>query len=255
MRVTTYGDEMDLGRASLKDNVVGARSVQNRSRCATFVMAGVTGRGNPKIAKTPIGRRFQAKMPENALQCLSFIFVFLFGLACLSAVGPAQAQVQSPPMPLPAPELALRLKKLESELRCLVCQNQTLAESPAGLAGDLRREVRTLIDQGKTDDQIKAFLQARYGDFVLYKPPLDPKTYLLWYGPFGLLIVAAASAWWLTGRRRDMGNSGDSGDTGNTGNTGQLDEALTPQDARTIELQRRARALLEDDWQGKDERK
>ncbi len=203
-------------------------------------MTGVTERGKTEIANTPIDGRFQSKMAESTRQCLSFLFVFLFCLSCLSAVGPAQAQVQSPEMPLPAPELALRLKKLESELRCLVCQNQTLAESPAGLAGDLRREVRLLIDQGKTDEQIKAYLRARYGDFVLYKPPVDPKTYLLWFGPFGLLIVAALSAWWLTRRRRDAGEVG---------------EALTPQDAQTIESQRRARALLDDDQQDKDERK
>ncbi len=114
----------------------------------------------------------------------------------------AEAQIQTPEGDLPPPELAQRLKKLESELRCLVCQNQTLAESPAGLAGDLRREVRLLIEQGKTDGEIKTYLQARYGDFVLYKPPVDPKTYLLWFGPFGLLGGGAALMWWMARRRR-----------------------------------------------------
>ena len=215
-------------------------SFQNPSRGVTEVITSMFTRGATEKANTPIGGRFQAKMTESPRQCLSFILIFLFCLACLGAVGPVQAQVQSPEMPLPAPELALRLKKLESELRCLVCQNQTLAESPAGLAGDLRREVRLLIDQGKTDEQIKAHLQARYGDFVLYRPPVDPKTYLLWFGPFGLLIVAALSAWWLTRRRRDVEEGG---------------EALTPQDERGIESQRRARALLDEDPQDKGERK
>ena len=221
---------------------MNARSLHILACYTNIAMTSLSKRDESRKTNTPIGGRSQAKMPENARQCLSFILGFLFCLACLSAVGPAEAQVQSPPMPLPAPELALRLKKLESELRCLVCQNQTLAESPAGLAGDLRREVRLLIDQGKTDAQIKAYLRERYGDFVLYKPPVDPKTYLLWYGPFGLLIVAAASAWWLTRWRRDMGDTKDT-------------RGPTPQYARTIAAQRRARALLEDDQQGKDERK
>ncbi len=70
--------------------------------------------------------------------------------------------------------LDLRLKRLEAELRCLVCQNQTLADSNADLADDLRREVRSLALAGKSDDDIKAYLVARYGDFVLYKPPVKP---------------------------------------------------------------------------------
>ena len=146
---------------------------------------------------------FQPKMPEKVRQYWCLNFVGLVIAAVLIAVAtPVGAQLQTPELPLPAPELAQRLKKLESELRCLVCQNQTLAESPAGLAGDLRREVRMLIEQGKTDEQIKSHLQARYGDFVLYKPPVDTKTYLLWYGPFGLLIIAAAFAWRIVRRHR-----------------------------------------------------
>jgi cytochrome c-type biogenesis protein CcmH len=113
----------------------------------------------------------------------------------------ANAQLSTPEQPLPSPELAQRLKKLESELRCLVCQNQTLADSPAGLAGDLRREVRSLVEQGKSDAEVKAFLQARYGDFVLYKPPVDSKTYVLWFGPFALLIIAGFAAMMVIRRR------------------------------------------------------
>ena len=107
------------------------------------------------------------------------------------ATSAIYAQTPTPEMPPINPELELRLKKLETELRCLVCQNQTLAESPAGLAGDLRREVRLLAESGKNDSEIKAHLKARYGDFVLYKPELDPKTWLLWFGPFGLLAGGA----------------------------------------------------------------
>ena len=81
-------------------------------------------------------------------------------------------------------------KDLISELRCLVCQNQSLADSDAELAHDLRAEVYEMVQDGKTDEEIIEFLVARYGDFVLYKPPVKPSTYLLWFGPFALLILA-----------------------------------------------------------------
>jgi cytochrome c-type biogenesis protein CcmH len=96
-----------------------------------------------------------------------------------------------------------RLKKLESELRCLVCQNQTLADSNATLAEDLRREVRDLALAGRSDDEIRAYLVARYGDFVLYDPPLKRTTWLLWIGPFALLAGGAA-LWWTILRRREV---------------------------------------------------
>jgi len=94
-----------------------------------------------------------------------------------------------------------RLKHLEEELRCLVCQNQSLADSSAPLAEDLRREVRGLAMSGKNDDEIKAYLVARYGDFVLYRPPVKPTTWLLWFGPF-LLLGGGGIIWWLVSRRR-----------------------------------------------------
>ena len=97
--------------------------------------------------------------------------------------------------------LDVRLKRLESELRCLVCQNQTLADSNADLADDLRREVRALALAGKSDDDIKAYLVARYGDFVLYNPPVKPVTWMLWFAPFALLIGGGA-IWWVVLRRR-----------------------------------------------------
>ena len=97
--------------------------------------------------------------------------------------------------------LDLRIKKLEAELRCLVCQNQTLADSNAELAGDLRREVRGLAEAGKTDQEIKAYLVARYGDFVLYNPPVKTTTWLLWGGPF-VLLFGGAFLWWAVLRHR-----------------------------------------------------
>lgn len=94
-----------------------------------------------------------------------------------------------------------QLNALEKELRCLVCQNQTLAESNANLAGDLRGVVHRQVAAGQTDAQVKAYLVARYGDFVLYKPPVKTTTALLWAGPFGLL-AAGAAAWFIIGRRQ-----------------------------------------------------
>ena len=82
-------------------------------------------------------------------------------------------------------------KSLISDLRCLVCQNQTLLDSDAELAHDLRSEVFDLMREGKNDKEVIAFLVARYGDFVLYNPPFKPSTYLLWFGPFVLLAIAA----------------------------------------------------------------
>ena len=82
-----------------------------------------------------------------------------------------------------------RYMNLLSELRCLVCQNQSLADSHAGLAGDLRDHVRRMILGGADDDEIKRFMTERYGDFVLYDPPVAPRTYMLWGAPFILLAM------------------------------------------------------------------
>ncbi len=97
--------------------------------------------------------------------------------------------------------LDARLKHLETELRCLVCQNQTLAESNAPLAEDLRKEVRELATAGKSDEDIRAYLVARYGDFVLYNPPVKPATYALWFGPF-LLLAVGVVVWVALLRKR-----------------------------------------------------
>ena len=133
-----------------------------------------------------IGALHRSFIARKVRQCLTLL------LCCgLAASGALFAQISTPEMPPMKPELEARLKKLETELRCLVCQNQTLAESPAGLAGDLRREIRLLAESGKNDEEIKQHLKARYGDFVLYKPPVESKTWLLWFGPFALLLGGA----------------------------------------------------------------
>ena len=87
------------------------------------------------------------------------------------------------------PAVEQRMIRITEDLRCLVCQNESLAGSRADLAEDLRREVRSLIKQGKTDEEVKDFLVSRYGDFVLYKPPVKPTTWLLWTGPFVFLVI------------------------------------------------------------------
>jgi cytochrome c-type biogenesis protein CcmH len=86
------------------------------------------------------------------------------------------------------PVVEQRLNLIAEELRCLVCQNESLAGSRADLALDLRREIRTLIKDGKTDEEVMAFMVSRYGDFVRYRPPVNPLTWMLWFGPFALLV-------------------------------------------------------------------
>lgn len=99
------------------------------------------------------------------------------------------------------PVLQRRYEALNRELRCLVCQNQTIADSNATLAVDLRREVHAMISAGRTDDEIRAFMTQRYGDFVLYSPPLTARTYLLWAAPGLLLAIALVSVFTIVRKR------------------------------------------------------
>ncbi|HVW64037.1 MAG TPA: cytochrome c-type biogenesis protein [Nitrosospira sp.] len=89
------------------------------------------------------------------------------------------------------PEIERRMIALSEDLRCLVCQNESLAGSRADFANDLRREIREQMRANKSDKEIVDFLVARYGDFVLYRPPMKPTTILLWFGPFAFLLVGA----------------------------------------------------------------
>lgn len=90
------------------------------------------------------------------------------------------------------PVLEKRVIAISEELRCLVCQNQTIADSHAELAVDLKNQVRDMLRQGKSDKEIKAYMVQRYGDFVLYRPPMKSSTWLLWVGPFVLLVGGLA---------------------------------------------------------------
>ena len=126
-------------------------------------------------------------------RALSLISMGLF-LACLAVAQIAQ--------PNEDPQIEARMKALTEQLRCLVCQNETLADSRADLAEDLRREIRKEMKAGKTDQEILAFLTDRYGNFVRYRPPLIPKTYLLWFGPFVLLLFGIAVLYHYLRRRK-----------------------------------------------------
>ena len=112
----------------------------------------------------------------------------------------------------PDPVLQGRYEQLIRELRCVQCQNQSIADSPVGLASDLRREVRELIAQGESDAQIKRFMTDRYGDFVLYDPPLTPRTYLLWAAPVLLLLLTLGIAGRVIVRRSRAPPDGDDGE-------------------------------------------
>lgn len=119
---------------------------------------------------------------------------FLIFLSALSifagSLGVVQAKDAAPLADDPVTEQ--RLITISEEMRCLVCQNESLAGSRSDLANDLRREIRTLIKEGKSDEQIRNFMVDRYGDFVLYRPPVKPITWLLWLGPFLILLLGIA---------------------------------------------------------------
>jgi len=101
------------------------------------------------------------------------------------------------------PVLEKRMVGLAENLRCLVCQNESLASSRSDLAQDLRQEVREKMQQGMTDQQIIDFLVSKYGDFVLFDPPMKRYTILLWYGPFALLLIGLIGLYWQLRKRKE----------------------------------------------------
>lgn len=132
-------------------------------------------------------------MPVEAVRAVAAL---VLGMALAVAALPAAAQPVPAPEPPRAqpladdPELEARVLRLADELRCLVCQNETIAASNAELAVDLRRQIRQKLAAGESEQQIRDYMVARYGEFVLYRPPLHAGTLLLWVGPFLLLFVA-----------------------------------------------------------------
>jgi cytochrome c-type biogenesis protein CcmH len=130
------------------------------------------------------------------LKCGFILVAIILLFAPVSIAGEAQ--------PNEDPQIEARMKALTEQLRCLVCQNETLAESRADLAEDLRREIRKEIKAGKSDREIIAFLTQRYGDFILYNPPVKATTYLLWFGPFVILLVGIAMLYRYLRHRKKM---------------------------------------------------
>jgi cytochrome c-type biogenesis protein CcmH len=116
-------------------------------------------------------------------------YIFLAGLLAWSITGQAQIQVNQEPLVFESAEQEERFNRLTLELRCLVCQNQNLADSDAPLAHDLREEIHEMMLAGQSDEEIKTFLVERYGDFVLYKPPVKGNTLVLWAAPILLLLM------------------------------------------------------------------
>src|SRR5450631_499223 len=122
-------------------------------------------------------------MPESLQRVLGAAALALLAVVAIAKEAAPEAA---------DPALEARMTRITSELRCLVCQNQTIADSNAELAADLRRETRELLKQGKSDAEVVDYMTARYGDFVLYRPPLRATTLLLWFGP--ALMLAGGGA-------------------------------------------------------------
>ena len=140
-------------------------------------------------------------------------------VAGLAASGPACAIDTQ--VAFEDPTLQARYEVLTQELRCPMCQNNSLADSNAGIAADLRAQLRELIRSGKSDDEIRAFMVARYGDFVLYKPPVTTRTYLLWASPVLLLLGALGAAFYVIVRRSRRPYDVDAAADGDTGEPAQ----------------------------------
>ena len=153
------------------------------------------------IRRLTFGKSGQAGAAKTQYRCRwSGLFLAIFCLLAMSLSNPSYSKEAAP---LAQDEVTeKRLVAIASELRCLVCQNESLSGSNAELANDLRREIRTLIRDGKSDNEIMDFMVSRYGDFVRYRPPLKGSTLLLWFGP-AILFVGALSALLLYLRRRN----------------------------------------------------
>ena len=133
-------------------------------------------------------------MMGTARACAILVLGLLFALGLASGADGVSADSN--------PELEAQVQRVAQELRCLVCQNQTIADSNAELAQDLRREVRRMLAAGASEQEVREFMVARYGDFVLYRPPVKATTVALWAGPFVLLFVALWGAHRILRARR-----------------------------------------------------
>ena len=144
------------------------------------------------------------KRPSKGAQA----YRILGAMAVLLALALGNATWAIDPMPFKDRAEEVRFQELARELRCLQCQNQTLADSEADIARQLREEIFRMMREGQDNDQIKAFMTARYGDFVLYKPPVKGGTWGLWFGAFVILAAAAVASRVGGARRRAAGGQG-----------------------------------------------
>jgi len=154
-------------------------------------------------------------------------------VALLLALCAAQVVAKEAAPEAADPALEARMTRITAELRCLVCQNQTIADSNAGLAVDLRRETRELLKQGKSDAEVVDYMTARYGDFVLYRPPLRTTTLLLWFGPALMLVGGAAVLVIVLRRRSRMAADAFDADDELGDEPGAVDAALASANAGT----------------------
>ena len=127
-------------------------------------------------------------------------------LALLALCLAAAVDAADPPLTAAEPELEARMLRISAELRCLVCQNETIAASHAELAVDLRKQIRDMLRQGQSEQQIIDYMTARYGDFVLYRPPVRGSTFLLWFGPTVLMVGGLATLALVLRRRSRLGS-------------------------------------------------
>lgn len=140
---------------------------------------------------------------SSILCCVLLTTALVLTGAGLSLVGPAPAHASAiDPFPFRSEVEEQRYRSLLEELRCTVCQNQSLADSDAPLARDLRRELFNMLQQDLSDMEIRHFMVERYGDFVLYRPPLAKHTILLWFGPIVLLLISLAATVMVVRQRR-----------------------------------------------------
>jgi len=129
---------------------------------------------------------------------MKFLVSILLMLACHGLMANEAAPLAEDPV------VEQRLIGISEEMRCLVCQNESLAGSRSDLANDLRAQIRTMIRAGKSDAEIRQYMVDRYGDFVLYRPPVKPTTWLLWLGPFTILLIGIIGLFMYL-RKRNIG--------------------------------------------------
>jgi cytochrome c-type biogenesis protein CcmH len=160
------------------------------------------------------------KLPSLSALCFAGLIL------CAPALLPAKEATPASPDPV----AEARMRALALELRCLVCQNQTIADSEADLASDLRKQILEQIAAGRTDAQIKDYMVARYGDFILYRPPVKNQTLVLWFGP-GLVLVGGLLALFLALRRRNARIAAEAAQGGLSAEDARRAQDLLSQDA------------------------